>query len=208
MADLDQIGWTSTGILTGGLQSGFAIYGQMMQAEAQAQALEEQARVELLEGYREEERLRDLNRERMRKIRESIGASGVRGDVGTALDFAVDQYAEGELDALNARFAGIYSSSVKRAAAKNVKEGSVLTAAGQTFSGIAGGGQKLLSFAGAFGGGSSAAASRGTEPGAFGKAYHRAGDSTYQRGYGIYGSGPTSRYGGGRRGTSGTGTVR
>lgn len=127
-------------MLNVGLQAaavGVGISGALIAAQAESDAYKEQAKVAKLEGNREADRLRKLNAIRLRRMRESIGASGVRADVGTAIDVVIDQAGEAEVEALNARFQGIYAASVYKAAAKNAKQAGNLQAWGLGISGTA-----------------------------------------------------------------------
>jgi len=111
--------------------TGVQIDASIKQSEAQAKALKEKARVAQAKGYAEEERIRDMNRRRLRKMREAIGTSGVRSDLGTPLDTYLNEQGAAEIDAMNVRMGANYAASQARAAASNSLAAGKIAAIGQ-----------------------------------------------------------------------------
>ena len=110
--------------------------GASQQAKAQSAQLKEQARTKRAQGYAEEERLRDMNRRRLRKMREAIGTSGVRADLGTSLDTYLNEVGAAEIDALNVRMGANYAASQASAAAANTLRAGKIAAVGTALSGV------------------------------------------------------------------------
>ena len=111
--------------------TGVQIDASIKQSEAQSKALKEKARAEQAKGYAEEERIRDLNRRRLRKMREAIGTSGVRSDLGTPLDTYLNEEGSAEIDAMNVRIGANYAAAQSRAAAANSLAAGKIAAVGQ-----------------------------------------------------------------------------
>jgi hypothetical protein len=111
--------------------SGVQIDASIKQSEGQAKQYKEQARVAQAKGYAEEERIRDMNRRRLRKMREAIGTSGVRSDLGTPLDTYLNEQGAAEIDAMNVRMGANYAASQARAAASNSLAAGKIAAIGQ-----------------------------------------------------------------------------
>ncbi len=116
--------------------TGLSIDSSIKQSEAQADQLKEQARTKRAQGYAEEERIRDLNRRRLRKMREAIGTSGVRADVGTPLDTLLTEVGNAEKDALNVRMGANYAASQANAAAVDTLRAGKIAAAGAGVRGL------------------------------------------------------------------------
>tara|TARA_R110000796_G_scaffold19094_1_gene57362 strand:+ start:3874 stop:4434 length:561 start_codon:yes stop_codon:yes gene_type:complete len=111
--------------------AGVQIDASIKQSEAQSKTLKEKARAEQARGYAEEERIRDMNRRRLRKMREAIGTSGVRSDLGTPLDTYLNEQGSAEIDALNVRIGANYAAAQSRAAASNSLAAGKTAAIGQ-----------------------------------------------------------------------------
>ena len=111
--------------------AGVGIDASIKQSEAQSKALKEKARTEQAKGYAEEERIRDMNRRRLRKMREAIGTSGVRSDLGTPLDTYLNEQGSAEIDAMNVRIGANYAAAQARAAASNSLAAGKIAAVGQ-----------------------------------------------------------------------------
>jgi len=111
--------------------AGVGIDASIKQSEAQSKQYKEQARVAQAKGYAEEERIRDMNRRRLRKMREAIGTSGVRSDLGTPLDTYLNEQGAAEIDAMNVRMGANYAASQARAAAANSLAAGKIAAVGQ-----------------------------------------------------------------------------
>ncbi len=112
-------------------QAGVQIDASIKQSEAQSKQYKEQARVAQAKGYAEEERIRDMNRRRLRKMREAIGTSGVRSDLGTPLDTYLNEQGSAEIDAMNVRIGANYAAAQSRAAAANSLAAGKIAAVGQ-----------------------------------------------------------------------------
>lgn len=138
MFGIDAIIWVGiAAILASAVSTGVTVDAQVQQAKAQAAQLKEQARVTQAKGYAEEERLRDLNRRRLRKMREAIGTSGVRADLGTPLDTYLNEVGGAEIDAMNVRMGANYAASQARAAASNALAAGKIKAIGVGVQGAA-----------------------------------------------------------------------
>ena len=124
------LGFLITAVVLMAASTGVTVSGQVEQSKAQAAQLKEQARVKRTKGYAEEERLRDLNRRRLRKMREAIGTSGVRADLGTPLDTYLNEVGAAEVDALNVRMGANYAAAQANAAAANALSAGKIAAAG------------------------------------------------------------------------------
>ena len=111
--------------------AGVSIDSSVKSSEAQSKALKEKARAEQAKGYAEEERIRDMNRRRLRKMREAIGTSGVRSDLGTPLDTYLNEQGSAEIDAMNVRIGANYAAAQARAAASNSLAAGKIAAIGQ-----------------------------------------------------------------------------
>lgn len=92
---------------------------QTQAAKAQEEAAKRQAENQRKQAYAEDERLRRLRKIHMRKLREGIGKSGIRGDIGTALDVQLDTASELEMDALNKRQTSLYNAAEFEASGLN-----------------------------------------------------------------------------------------
>jgi hypothetical protein len=132
---LDPVTW---GIIIGSIiaastvaGAGVQIDASIKQSEAQSKTLKEKARAEQARGYAEEERIRDMNRRRLRKMREAIGTSGVRSDLGTPLDTYLNEQGSAEIDAMNVRIGANYAAAQSRAAAANSLAAGKIAAIGQ-----------------------------------------------------------------------------
>jgi len=138
MFGIDAIVWVGiAALLMSAASTGVTVAGQVEQSKAQAAQLKEQARTKRTQGYAEEERLRDLNRRRLRKMREAIGTSGVRADLGTPLDTYLNEVGAAEIDALNVRMGANYAAAQANAAAANALSAGKIAAAGSGLQGAA-----------------------------------------------------------------------
>ena len=126
-----------TALVISAASTGVTVAGQVEQSKAQAAQLKEQARTKRTQGYAEEERLRDLTRRRLRKMREAIGTSGVRAALGTPLDTYLNEVGAAEIDALNVRMGANYAASQANAAAANALAAGKIAAAGTGLQGAA-----------------------------------------------------------------------
>ena len=111
--------------------AGLQIDQSVKQSEAQSKRFKEQAKTAQAKGYAEEERIRDMNRRRLRKMREAIGTSGVRSDLGTPLDTYLNEQGSAEIDAMNVRIGANYAAAQARAAASNSLAAGKIAAVGQ-----------------------------------------------------------------------------
>ena len=111
--------------------TGVSIDASIKQSEGQSKQYKEQARTAQAKGYAEEERIRDMNRRRLRKMREAIGTSGVRSDLGTPLDTYLNEQGSAEIDAMNVRIGANYAAAQARAAASNSLAAGKIAAVGQ-----------------------------------------------------------------------------
>jgi len=108
-----------TAILATLASTGVSVYMQQEAAQAQEKAAKRQAIAKREQVYAEDERLRRLRKIHMRRLREGIGKSGIRGDIGTGLDVQLDTSSELEMDALNRRQTSLYNIEEERAAGLN-----------------------------------------------------------------------------------------
>ena len=113
------------------VQTSVQIDADVKQSEAQSKRYKEQAKTSKAKGYAEEERIRDMNRRRLRKMREAIGTSGVRSDLGTPLDTYLNEQGSAEIDAMNVRIGANYAAAQSRAAASNSLAAGKIAAVGQ-----------------------------------------------------------------------------
>jgi hypothetical protein len=119
------------------ISTGVSIDASVKGAKAESDSLKAQAATKRAQGYAEEERIRDLNRRRLRKMREAIGTSGVRADVGTPLDTYLNEVGGAEIDAMNARIGANYAATQAEAAAANSLSAGKIAALGTGLDGTA-----------------------------------------------------------------------
>ena len=126
-----------TAILATVSSTAASVVMQEQAAKATQDAAKRQAEAQKRQAYSEDERLRRLRTIHMRRLREGLGASGIRSDVGTPLDVQLDTASELELDALNKRQTAIYNAEALRAEGLNRARGMELNAIATGLQGVA-----------------------------------------------------------------------